>query len=112
MPWSVSVDVNTNATSLEETQQCIGEFYDTLSDVITSIQRHEDRLASHQALGVAANDRRHFDKIRVSLHVHVYMCVSNLATCGFGLNAPCLSRCALHPVEYLSCFALREALSA
>jgi len=24
--------------------------------------------------------------------------------CSFGLNAPCLSRCALHPVEYLSHF--------
>ena len=67
--------MNKNATSLEETQQCIEEFYDTLSDVVSSIQRHEDRLASHHALGVAANDRRHFDKIRVGIHVHVCLCV-------------------------------------
>ena len=60
-----------NASGLEETQQYIEEFYDTLSDVVGSIQRHEDRLASHQALGVAANDRRHFDKIRVSIYVHI-----------------------------------------
>ena len=61
--------MNMNSTALEETQQCLEEFYDTLSDVLSSIQRHEDRLASHHALGVAANDRRHFDKIRVSVLV-------------------------------------------
>jgi len=64
-----------HATALEETQQCLEEFYDTLSDVLGSIQRHEDRLSSHQALGVAANDRKHFDKIRVSKREHI----SNLA---------------------------------
>jgi len=59
--------VNTNVVGLEESQQCIEEFYDTHSDVVASVQRHEDRLASHRALGAAANDRRHFDKIRVSI---------------------------------------------
>jgi len=59
--------VNTNAEGLEEVQQFIEEFHDTLSDVVSSIQRYEDRLASHKALGAAAKDRRHFDKIRVSI---------------------------------------------
>ena len=70
------VGVNTNAVDLEETQQCIEEFFDVLSDVVSSIQRHEDRLASHQALGAAARDRRHFDKIRVSINLcHLSVCV-------------------------------------
>jgi len=59
--------VNAAALGLEESQQCIEEFYDTLSEVVSSVQRHEDRLVSHRALGAAANDRRHFDKIRVSI---------------------------------------------
>lgn len=59
--------MNTNAEGLEEVQQFIEEFHDTLSDVVSSIQRYEDRLASHKALGAAAKDRRHFDKIRVSI---------------------------------------------
>jgi len=66
--------VNTNAVGMEETQQSIEEFYDTLSDVLGSIQRHEDRLASHHALGAAAKDRRHFDKIRVIID----LCLSDM----------------------------------
>jgi len=69
--------VNTHALGLEETQQCIEEFYDTLADVVSSVQRHEDRLVSHRALGVAAKDRRHFDKIRVCCRelTNVYLLV-------------------------------------
>jgi len=63
-----------NASDLDDTQQCIGEFYDTMSDVLGSIQRHEDRLASHHALGAAAKDRRHYDKMRVG--IHCVLCIS------------------------------------
>lgn len=67
--------MNTNVDDLEETQQCIEEFYDTLSDVVRSVQQHEDRLASHCALGAAAKDRHHFDKIRVCiLHLMPLAC--------------------------------------
>ena len=70
--------MNMNAVGLEESQQCIEEFYDTLSEVVASVQRYEDRLASHRALGAAAKDRRHFDKIRVSrdLIIQGYMALA------------------------------------
>lgn len=57
--------MNMSAVGLEETQQCIGDFHDTMSDVLGSIQRYEDRLATHHALGAAAKDRRHLPKIKV-----------------------------------------------
>lgn len=58
-----------NATAVEEIQQYIEEFYDTLSEVVSSVQRHEDRLASHLALGAASKDRRHYDKIKVGVEL-------------------------------------------
>ena len=70
--------MNTNAEGLEEVQQMIEEFHDTLSDVVSSIQRYEDRLASHKALGAAAKDRRHFDKIRVSIALSLSLCIHAL----------------------------------
>jgi len=83
--------VNTNAHGLDETQQCIEEFYDTLSDVVGAIQRYEDRLSSHRALGAAARYRRHFDKIRVS--ADICLCVSQSVVT---VPRPCfVSRCLL-----------------
>lgn len=55
------------ASSLEDKQQLVDEFYEALDDVLSGMQKHEDRLKSHQALGAAANDRRHIDKIRVRI---------------------------------------------
>ena len=53
------------AANLEDKQQLVDEFFETVGDVMGAIQRNEDRLASHHALGAAANNRKHLDKIKV-----------------------------------------------
>ena len=94
--------MNTNAVSLEDSQQCIEEFYDTLSEVVASVQRHEDRLASHRALGAAAKDRRHFDKIRVSRDLSSLMqrCVASAVIVAATMLVPCF---VFHPVSRHIC---------
>ena len=62
-----NTDVNMTASSLEDKQQLVDEFYEALGDVVGTMQRNEDRLASHHALGAAANDHRHVDKIKVNI---------------------------------------------
>lgn len=49
---------------LEETARRLGDFGENLRDLAHSVQRCEDRLASHDSMGGAARDPKMLDRIR------------------------------------------------
>ena len=59
--------VQERSQSLEDIAQRLAEFTELLRDSQHAMQRCEDRLASHDALGAAARDSKLLDRIRTLL---------------------------------------------
>lgn len=51
---------------LEDTSRRLADFSENLRDVTHSVQRCEDRLASHDSLGGASRDPKMLERIKVS----------------------------------------------
>ena len=63
----INAAVLERSQSLEDIAQRLAEFIELLRDSQHAMQRCEDRLSSHDALGVAARDSRLLDRIRTLL---------------------------------------------
>lgn len=62
----LSLDLLSRTQSLEDTARHLMDFNENLRDLQHSLQRCEDKLASHDALGGAAKDPKLLDRIKVS----------------------------------------------
>lgn len=58
-------DLLSRTQSLEDTARHLMDFNENLRDLQHSLQRCEDKLASHDALGGAAKDPKLLDRIKV-----------------------------------------------
>lgn len=63
----VFIAVLERTQALEDTARRLADFTDNLRDMQHSLQRCEDKLASHDALGGAAKDPKLLERIKVSV---------------------------------------------
>jgi len=62
----VVADLLQRTQTLEETARRLGDFSENLRDLSHGVQRCEDKLASHDALGGAARDPKMLDRVKVT----------------------------------------------
>lgn len=62
----LSSDLLERTQSLEDTSRHLADFNENLRELIHELERCEDKLASHDALGGAAKDPKLLDRIKVS----------------------------------------------